>query len=90
MKAIQWEKKILSTASVESMSYLKTTTQQNIDPCLTLCSFPWGSASLGVQLVKDVSAMLETWVQSLGWEDPLETGKATHSSILVWNILRTV
>ena len=33
------------------------------------------------QLVKNPPAMLETWVQSLGWEDPLEKGKATHSSI---------
>ena len=34
------------------------------------------------QLVKNLPAMWETWVQSLGWEDPLEKGKATHSSIL--------
>ena len=34
--------------------------------------------------------MWETWVQSLGWEDPLEKGKATHSSILAWRIPRTV
>ena len=34
------------------------------------------------QLVKNLSAMQETWVQSLGWEDPLEKGKATHSNIL--------
>ena len=34
------------------------------------------------QLVKNLSAMLETWVQSPGWEDPLEKRKATHSSIL--------
>ena len=40
-------------------------------------------ASLVVQLVKNLPAMQETWVQSLGWEDPLEKGKATHSSILV-------
>ena len=39
-----------------------------------------------VQLVKNPSAMWETWVRSLGWEDPLEKGKATHSSILVWRI----
>ena len=39
-------------------------------------------ASLVAQLVKNSSAMQETWVQSLGWEDPLEEGKATHSSIL--------
>ena len=39
-------------------------------------------ASLMAQLVKNPPAMRETWVQSLGWEDPLETGKATHSNIL--------
>ena len=36
------------------------------------------------QLVKNLLAMQETWVQSLGWEDSLKKGKATHSSILVW------
>ena len=41
-------------------------------------------ASLVAQLVKNPSAMWETWVQSLGWEDLLEKGKATHSSILAW------
>ena len=39
-------------------------------------------ASLVAQLVKNLPAMRETWVRSLGWEDPLEKGKATHSSIL--------
>ena len=39
-------------------------------------------ASLVVQLVKNPPAMQKTWVQSLGWEDPLEKGKATHSCIL--------
>ena len=43
-------------------------------------------ASLVAQLVKNLPAMQETWVQSLGWEDPLEKGKATHSSILAWRI----
>ena len=41
-----------------------------------------GSTSLVAQLVKNTPAMWETWVQSLGWEDPLEKAKATHSSIL--------
>ena len=41
-------------------------------------------ASLVAQLVKNPPAMRETWVQSLGWEDPLEKGKATQSSILAW------
>ena len=39
-------------------------------------------ASLIVQLVKDLPAIWEAWVQSLGWEDPLEKGKTIHSSIL--------
>ena len=40
--------------------------------------------SLVAQLVKNPPAVLETWVRSLGWECPLEKGKATHSSILAW------
>ena len=43
-------------------------------------------ASLVAQLIKNLPAMRETWVRSLGWEDPLEKGKATHSSILAWRI----
>ena len=38
------------------------------------------------QLVKNPPAMRETWARSLGWEDPLEKGKATHSNILAWRI----
>ena len=45
----------------------------------------WG-ASLVAQLVKNPPAMQETWVRSLGREDPLEKGKATHSGILDWRI----
>ena len=43
-------------------------------------------ASLVAQLVKNLRAMWEIWVLSLGWEDPLEKGKATHSNILAWRI----
>ena len=43
-------------------------------------------ASLMAQLVKNPPAMRETWVRSLGWENPLEKVKATHSSILAWRI----
>ena len=46
--------------------------------------------SLVAQLVKNPPALQETWVQSLGWEDPLEKQKATHSSILGWRILWTI
>ena len=47
-------------------------------------------ASLVAQLVKNSPAMQETWFQYLGWEDPLEKAKATHSSILAWRIPWTV
>ena len=43
-------------------------------------------SSLVVQMVKNMPAMWENWVQSLGWEDALEEGMATHSSILAWRI----
>ena len=43
-------------------------------------------ASLVAQMVKNLPAMEETWVRSLGWEDPLEEGMATHSSNLAWKI----
>ena len=46
--------------------------------------------SLVAQLVKNPPAMRETWVQSLGWEDALEKGTATHSSILAWGIPWTI
>ena len=49
------------------------------------CLFGVGAA-LVAPLVKNLPAMWETWVWSLGWEDPLEKGKATHSSILAWRI----
>ena len=55
---------------------LQTSDQQPFSKCLC--------ASLVAQLVKNLSAVWETWVQSLGWEDPLEKGKATHSSTLAW------
>ena len=50
------------------------------DPLQYSCAF------LVAQMVKNLPAMRETWVQSLGWEDTLEKGKATHSSILAWRI----
>ena len=46
--------------------------------------YPW--ASLMAQMVKNPSAIVRTWVQPVAWEDPLEEGMATHSSILAWRI----
>ena len=54
------------------------------------CQGLWQWASLTAQLVENPPAMWETWVRSLGWEDPLEKGKAMHSSILAWKIPWTV
>ena len=49
-------------------------------------SLQYSWASFVAQLVNNQPAVRETWVQSLDWEDPLEKGKATHSSILAWRI----
>ena len=46
-------------------------------------------ASLVAQMIKNPLTMWETWVRSLGWEDPLEEEMATHSSALAWRIPRT-
>ena len=52
-------------------------------------SLQYSWAFFVAQLVKNPLAMWEAWVQSLDWEDPLEKGKATHSSILAWRILKS-
>ena len=58
--------------------------------CLISIQLPVLGASLVDQLVKNLPAMQETWVRSLGWKDPLEKGMAIHSSILAWRIPWTV
>ena len=52
--------------------------------------FQYSWVSLLAQLVKNLPAMRETWIQSLSWEDPLEKGIVTHSSILAWRIPWTI
>ena len=54
--------------------------------CCRLLEVGRKGVSLIAQLVKNLPAIRETWVRSLGWEDPLEKGKAPHSSILAWRI----
>ena len=49
-------------------------------------SLQYSWACLVAETVKNLSTLQETWVQSLGWEDPLAEGMATHSSILAWRI----
>ena len=53
-----------------------------------LLRYSW--TSLVAQLVKNPRAMQETWILSLGWEDPLEKKKANHSSVLAWRIPWTI
>ena len=75
---------------IESFSSTKESLEQEN---LKILFFKYTSSSrqsLVAQLVKNLPAMRETWVQSLGWEDSLEKGKGTHSSILAWRILWTV
>ena len=62
-----------------------------------LCSLSWKALPEDIVICefrcfspKNLPAVWETWIRSLGWEDPLEKGKATHSSILVWRIPWTV
>ena len=51
-----------------------------------MCIYTHMQASLVTQMAKNPPVVWETWVQSLGWEDPLEEGMATHSSILAWGM----
>ena len=66
--------------------------QETLDSAGEAIGYPlqYSWASLVAQLVKNPPTIQETWVQSLGWEDPLKKGKATHSSILAWRIPWTV
>ena len=66
-----------------------TKTNPNKVPCV-IDALKKFQSSLVAQLVRNPPAMQETWVQSLDQEDPLEKGKATHSSILAWRIPWTV
>ena len=74
-----------NTGDPGSIPGLGRSTGEGIDYPL---QYSW--ASVVAQLVKNPTAMWETWVRSLGWEDPLEKGKATHCSILAWRIPWTI
>ena len=60
----------------------------HLNLCLGPLQYSWASST--AQLVKNLPAIRETWVRSLGWEGPLEKGKVTYSSILAWRISWTV
>ena len=69
---------LLLLSSKLDITSLQTTSRLWTFLCYALC-LPW--TSLVAQMVKNLPAMRETWVQSLGWEDPLQKGKATHSRV---------
>ena len=75
------------TQSWWGSSHRFTSRGESSSSCL---EFGWAydcfRASLVTWMVKDLPAMQKTWVSSLGWEDPLKKGMATHSSILAWRI----
>ena len=74
---------LLLLSSKLDITSLQTTSRLWTFLCYALC-LPW--TSLVAQMVKNLPAMRETWVQSLDWEDPLEKEMATHSSTLAWRI----
>ena len=65
---------------------LKITQQQILNDSIYRRYLEELTASLVAQLLKNAPAMWEVWVRSLAWEDPMEKGKATHSSILAWRV----
>ena len=71
-----------------SLNHLMCRVESKYNHVLFFCLIP--HETLVAQLVKNLPAIRETWVRSPDWEDPLETGKATHSSILAWKIPWTV
>ena len=68
-----------------SYTHVSKAGQEN-KPWLRIRKYTTFSGETVAQLVKNLPAILETWIQFLGWEDPLEKGKATHSNILAWRI----
>ena len=66
--------------------------EENVSNSEVLCHkiSLYTKACLVAQLVRNPPTMQETWVRSLGWEDPREKGKVTHSSILAWRVPWTV
>ena len=75
----KWRRKNFNTKFVCCSYFPRSSWQYH------LCHDLW--ASLVSQMVKNPLTMQVTWLQSLGWEDPLEEGMANHSSILAWRIL---
>ena len=79
LKGLSWERICLQCRRSQFDFWVGSSPGEGIGNPL---QYSW--ASLVAQTVKNLPGMRETWVQSLGWEDPMEEGMATHSSILNW------
>ena len=78
----------MSSGTLVGLPRIMTHAYKNLRPRPSVaCRACHGSGQVPTvaQLVKNLPAMQETWVRSLGWEDPLEKEKAIHTSILAWN-----
>ena len=78
----------LVTKRIKMWNILFPQIRKDINKIILLSKDARNWASLVAQVVKNPPAMRETWIRSLGWENPLEEGMATHSSILAWRIPR--
>ena len=88
MKVLLWVKLLNSIACNREMVHDRKSqlmNQTSLSLILRNCQTP-PQPSLVAQAIKNLPVMWEAWVQSLGWEDPLEEEIATHSSILAWRI----
>ena len=74
------------TSAEQSLGQTQETVWEIANEHMKMLSIFYSRASLVAQLVKNPPAMHVTQVRSLGWEDPLEKGTATHSSVLAWRI----
>ena len=85
-----------NSAVATGMDKIRFHSNPKVGQCQRIFKLPFSCAqfymlaSLVAQLIKNPPAIWKTWVRSLGWEDPLEKGKVTHSSILAWRIPWTV
>ena len=84
---MSWSKRFLKLLQKSlQLTVITTVLSQDNETTLVTCYLAKARASLVAQMVKNLPAIQETRVRSLGWEDPLEKGTATHSNILSWRI----
>jgi len=81
---------LLTATLFDKQGLLYSTEKVYSISCVCIHRYIYIWVSLVVQLVRNPPAIQETWIRSQDWEDPLEKGKATHSSIVAWRISWTI